>query len=103
MDTVSLLFHSFCRESALLLIMGVVRAAAQIDDDEFLFEASFWGILVRVSVYDRFNCFWCFSCMILYGLAWDKLEWDGWVAFAFWERIMSRFFGRWLHHMTREA
>lgn len=83
MDTVSLLFHSFCRESALLLIMGVVGAAAQIDDDEFLFEASFWGILVTVSVYDRFNCFSCFSCMILYGLAWDKLEWDGWVAFAF--------------------
>lgn len=24
-----------------------------------------------------FNCFWCFSCMILYGLAWDKLEWGG--------------------------
>lgn len=35
MDTVSLLFHSFCRKSALLLIMGVVGAAAQIDDDEY--------------------------------------------------------------------
>lgn len=37
--------------------------------------------------------------MVLYGLAWDKLEWggmgwDGRVAFAFWERIMSRFLGR---------
>lgn len=53
-----------------------------------------------------FNCFWCFSCMILYGLGQIGMGRDGMGVggvLHFWERIMSRFLGQtcWLHHMTR--